>query len=213
MPRRRSDPYAAAVICLVSGAQPILRRYAHTGRYGQLIVPRSGDMPELGLPWACDNGGYHGFEIEPYARMLGRARNYSGCWWVTAPDVYCDPAATDTLFHEWEGALHELGFPVALVAQDGLAEGDVPWDRLDCLFMGGTLNWKLGAEARALIRAAQARGKRTHAGRAGTIRRMRYFGSLGVDSCDSAIFSRHAGPAFQTFTPLLTDRQLGLEIE
>jgi hypothetical protein len=201
------------VICLVSGAQPILRRYAHTGSYGQLIVPRSGDQPTLGLPWACDNGGYHGFEAEPYLRMLGRAQEFEGCLWVTAPDVYANPLATLDWFDEWERALHEAGFPVALVAQDGLLEEEVPWDRLECLFMGGTLEWKLGPQALALIRAAKARGKLVHAGRAGTIRRIRYFGSVGVDTCDSAIFSRHAGPAFETFTPLLTDLQLGMEVE
>lgn len=200
------------MICLVSGAQPILARYAHTGSYGQLIVPRSGDVPDMGLPWACDNGGYHGVDVRSFARMLDKCSGYGGCLWVTAPDVLGDAPATLENYERWEPVLREAGWPVALVGQDGLQPGDVPWHRVDCFFIGGSLEWKRSAAVRSLIAAAQARRKRVHAGRCGTLQRIRYFQSLGVDTCDSAIFSRHARPAFEAFTGPLTYPQMGLGV-
>lgn len=62
------------VICLVSGATPSLLTWARRapGVYGRLINPRSGDSPIPGLPWACDNSAFSGFEPDRFITMLGR---------------------------------------------------------------------------------------------------------------------------------------------
>lgn len=35
-----------------------------------------------------------------------------------------------------------LGYPAALVAQDGLTDATTPWSDLDVLFLGGSTAWK-----------------------------------------------------------------------
>lgn len=200
------------MICLVSGASRTLQSYIHTGRFGQLINPRSGDHPVLGVPWACDNSAFADWNAERFVRMLDKVEPYLGCMWVAAPDVVADARQTLERFEVWEPALAARGFPVALVAQDGLQPGEVPWDRLRCLFIGGTTGYKLGGEARELIREAQRRGKLTHVGRVGTGRRIRYFQALGVDSIDGGVFSSHPEQAFTNFTSQLLNPQTGLEI-
>ena len=191
------------MICLVSGATPTLRRFAHLGCYGQLINPRSGDWPELGLPWACDNGSFAGFNEALFWRMLERVSFFTGCRWVTAPDVVADSARTLSLFHTWAPRLHELGFPVALVAQNGLVPEDVPWDDIAGLFVGGDTAWKLGPQAAELVRIANGRGLWTHMGRVGTGKRIRYCQWLEIDSIDGGVFSTHPLQAFRNFTKLL----------
>jgi hypothetical protein len=77
-----------------------------------------------------------------------------------------------------------LGFPAALVAQDGLERLDVPWAAFDVLFIGGSTEWKLGEAARALVARAKARGKWVHMGRVNTRTRLRYADAIGCDSVD-----------------------------
>ena len=200
------------MLCLVSGATPTLKRYARTGCYGRLIVPTSGDYPLRGLAWACDNSAFNGFKPERYIRMLDRLRDWPGCMWVTAPDVVADAEATLQLYEQWEPVLRiNYGRPVALVAQDGLTVDEVPWDGIHALFIGGTTEWKLGPEARALIGAAKDRGKWVHMGRVGTGIRIRYCQALGVDSIDGGVFSTHPLQAFRNFTGLLLEPRPSLE--
>lgn len=200
------------MICLVSGATPTLRYYARYGCYGRLIVPTSGDYPLPGLPWACDNSAFGGFEPGRFVRMLERLRDWPGCEWVTAPDVVADAEATLLAFEQWESVLRvNYGRPVALVAQDGLSADDVPWSDIRCLFVGGTTEWKLGADARELVAEAKARGKRVHVGRVGTRKRIRYCQAIGADSIDGGVFSTHPRQAFRNFTRVLLDPQPSLE--
>ena len=111
--------------------------------------------------------------------------NKYGCLFVTAPDVVGDAAQTLRNFAEWRSELD--GFPVALVGQDGL--GVPPWDEFDALFIGGTTEWKMGAQARRLIREAKERGKWVHMGRVNSYARGRYARWLGCDSIDGTQFS------------------------
>lgn len=200
------------MLCLVSGATPTLRRFARHGCYGRLVVPTSGDWPLRGLVWACDNSAFSGFEPGRYIRMLERLRDHRGCEWVTAPDVVADAEATLLNFEQWEPVLRvNYGRPVALVGQDGMTPDDVPWDAIRALFIGGTTEWKLGPAARALIEAAQERGKWTHMGRVGTGIRIRYCQALGLDSIDGGVFSTHPEQGFGNFTRLLTNPEPSLE--
>lgn len=200
------------MICLVSGATPTLRRFARLGCYGRLIVPTSGDYPLRGLPWACDNSAFAGFDPDRFIRMLERLRNHPRCMWVSAPDVVGNAEATLQAFEQWEPVLRvNYGRPVALVAQDGLTVEDTPWDDIHALFIGGTTDWKLGAEARVLIEAAKARGKWVHVGRVGTKKRIRYCQHVGADSIDGGVFSTHPLQAFNNFTSLLLNPEPNLE--
>jgi len=77
-----------------------------------------------------------------------------------------------------------LGYPAAFVVQDGATIDTVPWDTFDVLFVGGSTEFKLGAQARALIWHAKSRGMWVHCGRVNSNKRYRLMAALGVDSAD-----------------------------
>lgn len=145
---------------------------------------------DLGLPWAADNSAFSGFDEGRFARMLDRIAGVPGCLWVAAPDVVEDAGATLRLFDIWQPRVSARGLPVALVAQDGLEDLAVPWDRLDAVFLGGSTEWKIGEHARRIAGEARARGKLVHCGRVNSRRRIRHAAAIGCDSVDGSCFSR-----------------------
>lgn len=187
---------------LVSGATATLKKWDDP-RFGVLVVPGAGNNPEA-LPlrpgkWAMDNGAFSGLDAVAFINMLERYHpyqsyqtyhGYQGCLWVTAPDVVGDAAATLARWPFWSRLLRGIGYPPALVAQDGLTVDRVPWDELGALFIGGTTAWKLGRDARVLVAYAKARGIRTHMGRVNTRGRQREAARWGIDSIDGTSYSR-----------------------
>lgn len=173
---------------LVSGSTKTTAKISDA-RLGALLRPGNGNRPGS-TPWAIDNGAFAGFDEQSFRLILRQCAGKPGCLWAAAPDVVGDAAATLALFDIWEPQLRALGFPVALVAQDGLLASEVPWDRLDCLFIGGTTGFKLGQAARWLAHQAKRRGKLVHMGRVNSKRRLRYAHSIGCDSVDGTSFSR-----------------------
>lgn len=149
--------------------------------YGQMLTPRR-TMTRVGLPkgyiYGIDNECYVlGDKFEPlkYLRALWRIRAAHGakmCRFATAPDVVADARATLDRFGAWSMVIRELGFPVALVGQDGLECLTCPRDKLDTLFIGGSDGWKLGEAAAWLLLEAKRRGKWTHVGRVNSFYRI-----------------------------------------
>lgn len=178
------------MLVLVSGATRDVPRFD----VGVLVEPRGRHLPEalLLLPqrWAMDNGAFSGFDEVAFLKMLDKHRHVPGCLFVAAPDCVGQAEATLKLFYRWTGEIRAYGYPVALVAQDGLRVGQVPWNAVDALFIGGTDAFKLGPEARALADAARARGLWLHMGRVNSRRRLRYASRIGCDSIDGSGFSK-----------------------
>jgi EAL domain-containing protein (putative c-di-GMP-specific phosphodiesterase class I) len=58
------------------------------------------------------------------------------------------------------------------------------WDEIDCLFIGGSTEWKLGPAAAELVAIANSLGKWVHMGRVNSERRYRYAEAIGCDSVD-----------------------------
>jgi hypothetical protein len=206
-----------SVLLLVSGATRDVVWTDRT-RVGVLFSPanRNTDRAIDGRVWGVDNGAFNSFDANQFIKMLERLRGVPGCRFVTAPDVVGDAVATLKLFETWEPIVRALGYPVALVAQNGLRVSDVPWPRIDALFIGGTpecrrcayvrpvreftrtrcphcsgklSDWKLSREVDELLAYAAARGKWRHVGRVNSRLRMRHFWGL-ADSCDGSGFSR-----------------------
>lgn len=164
---------------------------------GCLIVPGSRNVPFPDRPWAADNGAFSDFDAEAFLAMLERLQSRRGCVFVAAPDVVGDAAKTLDKFHRWAKVIRSFDLPVALVAQDGLIPGMVPWIEVSALFIGGTTKWKLGPEAEILAREAKRNRKWLHMGRVNTKRRFRHAERIGCDSVDGTFFSRwpdHAIP-------------------
>lgn len=162
---------------------------------GVLVSPRS--KPHTLDPerlsqwrWAADNDCFQGLDESAYRRMLSLIYGIRGCLFVTAPDVVGDSARTLELFDEWYDELVAVWQPLALVAQDGLTVEQVPWARIDALFIGGTDTFKLSTDAHRLVLEAKARQKWVHMGRVNGGRRIKTAKSWGVDSIDGTSVSR-----------------------
>jgi hypothetical protein len=187
--QRDNARVAGRVLMLVAGAT------ASTPAYdvGILVVPKQWNHVDRllrpGVPWACDNGCFAGFDEGAFVRMLERFHGRPGCLFVVAPDVVADAAATLIRWPFWSRLLHGLGYPVAFVAQDGITGDAVPWDELEALFLGGSTAYKESADAAGLAAYAKARGKLLHMGRVNSRRRLRIAARLGVDTYDGTGFS------------------------
>lgn len=179
---------------LVSGATKTLKKFKGHPHLGFLVTPRAANRAEFaithGMPWAADNSAYSCWDEGRFRRMLDRIAGVPGCLWVAARDVVADAAATLELFDAWQPRIAARGLPIALVAQDGLEDLDVPWDRLDALFLGGSTGWKLSDQARRLCVEAKARGKLLHMGRVNSRRRLLLAAGWGCDTVDGSCFSR-----------------------
>jgi hypothetical protein len=172
------------------------------GTLGLLTTPRSKYRPSVAKIWAADNGcfgkGYPG-DAAYLEWLANHSAHASRCLFATAPDVVGDAEATLDRSLPMLPKIRALGYPAALVAQDGLEHLTVPWDQFDVLFVGGSTEWKLSPAAARLLREAKARGKRTHMGRVNYGRRIRY--AKGLDAVDSIDGTRlrfgadvHLGP-------------------
>lgn len=80
----------------------------------------------------------------------------------------------------------DLVAPRYMAIQDGMKADWVPWDRIDGIFLGGTLDWKL-ANARTWAALARFKGVKAHYGRCGTARRIAAAKTYGYDSLDSCL--------------------------
>lgn len=141
--------------------------------------------------WAADNGCFsqgEKFDLDDYLAYLGgiayRSESLVTCKFAVSPDVVADPVAT------WERSrgvlpiIRSMGFAVAYVAQDGMELCENQWRAFDCLFMGGSTEYKLSQAADRVIAEAKMRGKWCHMGRCNSLVRFRHAEAAGYDSVD-----------------------------
>jgi hypothetical protein len=189
------------MLLLVSGAT----RYPRDGTVGHLIVPGSWNSPtSLKLQpgrWAMDNGAFGGgFDPGQFVTMLEAFSGETGCLFVSAPDVIYksgigDAAATRRRWPFWSRLIRGLGFPPALIAQDGLQGEQIPWGELGALFIGGSTQFKESTEARSMVAYAIAQDVWVHWGRVNGKRRLelilKAMGDYGRWSFDGTGFSMY----------------------
>jgi len=177
------------MLVLVSGAT----RYEREGEVGHLIIPKAWSLSDLALlrpgRWAIDNGAFSGFDEAAFIRTLERFGEAPGCLFVAVPDVIGDAAATRARWPFWARLIQGLRLPRAFVAQDGIAEHQVPWEEMTALFIGGTTDFKTGPVARSLCGIAKARGLWVHWGRVNGRKRYELAQKAGADSIDGTGFS------------------------
>ena len=171
----------------------VLKQYPHFKEYfGWLNCPRSWmsfqTLTATGLPIACDNSAYSGFDEDRYTRMVNRIGEIP-IEWITLPDVVGDAETTSAMFLEWHDRLSP-NLPRAYVGQDGSEDLELPWEHFRCFFVGGTTEWKLSGAARDMMKEAQIRKKWVHVGRVNSDKRLRYCFGLNVDSVDGSGYSR-----------------------
>jgi hypothetical protein len=175
------------MLFLANPCGPTVIASMQSGALGYIDTPAQGNKRPTGVTWCADNGcfgkGYPGDE-KWLAWLERNAYASADCLFATAPDVVGDAAATLARSAPFLPRIRALGYPAALVAQDGLEHLQTPWSEFDVLFIGGSTEWKLGPAARTLIKEAKARGKWVHMGRVNSERRYRYAHYIGCDSVD-----------------------------
>ena len=162
------------------------------GLLGFIDTPAQGNARPCGVPWCADNGcfgrGYPG-DSAWLKWLASNAADVASCVFATAPDVVGDAEATLERSTPWLPEIRKLGFPAALVGQDGLERLTIPWDDFDAFFIGGGTEWKLGPEVVKLVAEAKSRGKYVHMGRVNSRKRYKYAESIGCDSADGTFLT------------------------
>lgn len=170
----------------VSG--PLVREAAATDRIGLLVTPQSSLHRQIDRYrwWAADNAMFTDAVTEAEWVCWLATLPRGGCLFATAPDVVGEWKASWKRSRPWLRVIRDLGFPAALVAQDGMTVADLlrtapEWD---ALFIGGSTEWKEGQVVLDLIREAKRLGRHVHVGRVNSWRRLEHFAAAGVDTVD-----------------------------
>lgn len=171
---------------------PELRKALLSHEFGWIDTPKQANIRPAGVVWCADNGcfgkGYPG--DEKWLMWLDKhSRSAPDCWFATAPDVVGDARATLERSLPHLPRIREMGYPAALVSQDGLHELSVPWGEFDVMFIGGSDAWKLGYEAARLAAESISRGKPVHMGRVNSYKRLSYARSIGCRSADGTFIT------------------------
>ncbi len=151
---------------------------------GQLLTPLT-CYKNAGGVFAIDNGAFSCFDITGFGKLLEREEaNKKSCLFVTIPDVVGSARRT---LEVWQRRYKfTQGWPVALVAQDGQEDLEIPWDEVSCIFIGGRDPWKDSQSSLDIVRAAKALGVHVHVGRVNTPKRFKLFAAVGADTCDGS---------------------------
>lgn len=170
---------------------------------GLLATPASATHSRRDLyeVWAADNGCFaeskNGVPFDP-ARWLAWLAECGpdNCLFAALPDVLNwhgdipvgDPVATWERSAPYVGVVREMGFPVAIVLQDGVENEPLLWleilEQADAVFIGGSDHWKLGETVPHLIAEARENGLWVHAGRVNSYKRLKHFSDAGAHSAD-----------------------------
>lgn len=161
------------------------------GVLGFIDTPAQGNRRPDGVTWCADNGAYSDRfdESKWWAFLEANTHAANDCLFAVAPDVVGDAQATFARSTPWLPKIRALGYPAAFVLQDGATDDLIPWDDFDCLFIGGSTEYKLGSEARAYVAEAKARGKWVHMGRVNSEKRWLYAAAIGCDSVDGTFLT------------------------
>lgn len=170
----------------------VVQKMYKNNRIGAIITPHSFSRRRYVLSefccWCADNACFSSntsFDGELYIDWLREHRHAAeSCLFATAPDVVGDAEATWQRSKNWLGLIRTLGYPAAYVAQDGIDEKNIRWDMFDCLFIGGSTEWKLSRHAAKVVALAQLYDKWVHVGRVNSLKRFAQFADMGVDSAD-----------------------------
>lgn len=151
---------------------------------GQLLTPLT-RYANAGGTFAIDNGAFSRFDLAGFRKLLEREEpNKKSCLFVTIPDVVGNARRT---LEVWKRR-HKFAphWPVALVAQDGQEDLEIPWDELDAIFIGGRDPWKDSQASLDIVKTAKTLGVHVHIGRVNTPKRFQLFADAGADTCDGS---------------------------
>ena len=156
---------------------------------GQLITPLTG-YSDAGLPYGIDNGAFSRFDRKSFSRILERQDNaVDRCLFVAIPDIVGNARRTLEIWNQ-RYILCPPKWPMALVAQDGMENFNIPWEEMKAIFIGGSTNWKDSKCVVDIVKTAKTLGVHVHVGRVNTLPRYKHFASIGADTCDGSGIAR-----------------------
>lgn len=159
-------------------------------RLGCITTPKQGNPIPEGSFWCADNGKFGKGWPGPEAWLVWLTDTVSRygpdrCVFAVAPDVVGNAQATLQESQPWLQPVRDLNIPVAFVAQDGCSEwGLIPWGEFDVLFLGGSDEFKLGAEGQLVTSWAVDLGVPVHMGRVNSKKRLNLALSWGCSTVD-----------------------------
>ena len=157
---------------------------------GQLLTPLTKYKNWDAGKFAIDNGAFTRFDEKSFKSLLERNKDkMSDCLFIVCPDVVGSARRTLELW-KFRRKWIAYNLPIAFVAQDGQEDMTIPWDDIDCLFLGGGDPWKDSDQAVAIVKTAKTLGKWVHIGRVNTAERFKKFAKLGADTCDGSGIAR-----------------------
>lgn len=177
---------------LTGVVSPEVREAAVTcAHLGMLNTPATRYARHDWRVWAADNAAFNANTYpgdEAWIAWLTRT-DPQGCLFATLPDVVGDWDATLARSLPWIDTVKALGYPAAIVLQNGCTSETVPWDQIDAVFIGGDDTFKLGPDVRDLVTEAKRRGLHVHMGRVNSEKRLRYAQHIGCDSADGTVLA------------------------
>ena len=165
------------MIYLANPSTPAVREAMVTNPWlGAMVTASQGNSIPPGVSMGVDNECF----TQPEAFGKGEAFEAkllrfspAQVLFANAPDVVGDWDETLDRSGPWLLHLAALGYPPAIVLQDGATVDTVPWAAIEAVFIGGTTEWKLSPDAAELAQAARRRGKWVHMGRVNSLKRLR----------------------------------------
>lgn len=152
---------------------------------GQLLTPLTRFANREEGEFAIDNGAFSGFQHKNFAALLAREEpNKARCLFVAVPDVVGDGRRTLEIFKYRHDIIRN--WSLALVAQDGMENLEIPWSEITAIFVGGCDPWKDSKASLDIVRTAKTLGKHIHVGRVNTFKRFDLFAQIGADTCDGS---------------------------
>lgn len=155
--------------------------------FWQLRTPLTNYAIEGVFPYGLDNGCFSGDLPTSWQRLLNDAEAVRPVF-VCLPDIVGSARRTLDLFQYFEQRTN--GLPRALVLQDGIGEVEIPWSKIDAVFIGGTDRFKIAPEAFQAARCARMLGKWVHVGRVNEANRLCDWLDL-ADSIDGSGISKY----------------------
>lgn len=173
---------------------------------GWCLAPDNDSNPK-NQKYFLDNGKFHAeahnkpWTENPFKRLLAKYPNYDFCVLPDKPQI--NPVRDRVLgrklatqsIQESLKYISEIPDPLYFAVQDWMMQSDIiPLiERVDGLFVGGSLEWKIKT-AMDWSNMAHAWGKKCHVGRVNQYETLRYMHYCGVDSVDGSTASRHDDP-------------------
>ena len=164
-------------------------------QFWQLRTPLT-NYKLAGVPYGLDNGCFTTFDKRAWCKLIDDA-DITRPLWCVCPDMVGDAQRTRELY-DYYARKHMRGLPIAYVLQNGVQFTTIPYDEINCLFVGGDDAFKTSTAAVNAIRTAKMIKPEmmVHIGRVNSWDRARWWIETGqkygfhVDSIDGSGMSR-----------------------